>query len=252
MGFLAMHQAMVEDKRLSGRRLPEAPAFWFITLDDTRQDQFFRQKVEQIADYLSERLNTYVDERNGSLTLDELRQKFLRHRRLTEEVFLFVYSMFKLRKLALETSKIYKQNTFSSIMHSNLLFDIAVITDKIIEYKNPRKKDPHIRLCFADELVFMSTSSKISRTRRLSFNMSNKIGIINSDFFEDFHGTLKRLLNQTYHITLSDIERDFAVTYGVRNFGAHKIENQPLLYNWTERIAQSILNSFFYVVENAY
>ncbi len=151
-GFLAMHQAMEEDKRLSGRRLPEAPAFWFVTLDYTRQDQFFREKVEQIANYLSDRLVEYSNKRSGSLTLDQFRTKFLRRRRLMEEVFLFVYSLFKLRKLVLETSKIYKANAFSSMMHSKLLFDLSVITDKVIEYKNPRKGQ---KLKLADELIFL-------------------------------------------------------------------------------------------------
>ncbi len=108
-GFLAMHQAVEEDKRLSGRRLPEAPAFWFVTLDYTRQGQFFRAKVEQIANYLSERLVEYSNKIGGSFTLDQFRTKFLRRRRLMEEVFLFVYSLFKLRKIIVETSKIYKK-----------------------------------------------------------------------------------------------------------------------------------------------
>jgi hypothetical protein len=250
-GFLAMHQAMAEDKRLFGRRLPETPAFWFVTLDYTREG-FFREKVEQMANYLSERLDEYSNERGGSLTLDQLRMKFLRHRRLMEEVFLFVHSLFKLRKLILETSKIYKKDTFSSIIHAKLLFDLAVITDKVIEYKNPRRRVPNEKLCFANELILLSVLDKIPRRKRLSFNVGNKIGTLNGNFNTDFSGTLKRLLNRTYPLTLSDIERDFAVAYGIRNFGAHKIENQPFLYNNMPKIAQSVLNSVFYVIENVY
>lgn len=244
-GFLAMHQAVQEDKRLSGRRLPEAPAFWFVTLDYTRQGQFFREKVEQIANYLSERLVEYSTTRGGSLTLDQFRAKFLRRRRLMEEVFLFVYSIFKLRKLAVETSKIYKKNVFSSILHAKLLFDLSIITDKVIEYKNPRKGQ---KLTFADELIFLS-----SRPRRLlSFNVGNKIGKLRDDFHDDFSGTIYNLLKRRYSVALSDIENDFAITYGVRNFGAHKIENQSCLYNNMPKLAQKILNSLFYTVDKIY
>jgi hypothetical protein len=247
-GFLAMHQAVEEDKRLSGRRLPEAPAFWFVTLDYTRQDQFFREKVEQIANYLSERLVTYSEERDGSLTLDQFRTRLLRRRRLMEEVFLFVYSLFKLRKTVVETSEIYKKNTLSSIMHAKLLFDLSVVVDKIIEYKNPRRLRPNTKLVFSNELIFLSMAPR----RLLSFNVGNKIGTLNADF-EDLAGTLRGLLRGTYdHLTLSDIEKDFAITYGIRNFGAHKIENQPYLYNNMPRISQSILNSLFYIVEKIY
>jgi hypothetical protein len=245
-GFLTMHQAMEEDKRLSGRRLPEAPAFWFVTLDNRHRDQFFVQKVEQITNYLTEKLIAYTDNRGGNLTLDQLRAHFLRHSRLREEVFLFVYCIFRLRKLDIETSKIYKKNTFSSIMHADLLFDFSVIVDKVMEYKNPIRRTQ--RLTFADELIFLSVAPR----RLLSFNVGDKIRILKDDFQADFSGTLSRLFKRRYALALTDIERDFAITYGIRNFGAHKIENQPSLYNNLAKIAQSELNALFCTIEKTY
>jgi hypothetical protein len=246
-GFLSMHQALIEDKRLSGRRIPEAPAFWFVILDFSRQDQFFKPKVEQMATYLSERLNEYSTKRAGSLTLIQFRKRFLRRRKLNEEVFLFVYSLFKLRKLILETDKIYKRNVLSSLLHAKLLFDLSMITEKAIEYKNPRKGKGR-KLVFADELLFLSAAP----ARLLSFNTGNRIGKLNSDFEKDFAGTLYDILNKKYPLGLSDIENDFAIAYGVRNFGAHKIENKPVLYSRTPALAQSILNTLFFAIEKLY
>ena len=245
-GFLAMHQAMEEDKRLSGRRLPEAPAFWFVILDSTNQNQFFRAKVEQIANYLSERLVEYANLRAGHLSLGVMRERFLRRRRLMDEVFFFVFCIFKLRKLIVETSRIYKSNAFSSILHAKLLFDLSVIADKVIEYKNPRRRR-HERLVFAEELIFLSTQHPL-----LSFNTGNKIQMLNDDFNTDFSGTLAALLRRTYHLPFSGIENDFAITYGIRNFGAHKIENQPCIYKNIAQISQSILNTLFFTIEKIY
>lgn len=252
-GFLVMHQAMAEDKRLCGRGRPEAPAFWFVSLEYTQQDQFFIAKVQQIATYLSDRLREYSNITGCSLTLDQLRARFLRHSRLKEEVFLFVYSLFRLRKLIEETSQNYKTNTFSSILHANLLFDLTVILDKVIEHKNPRRRTPNQKLYLADELIHISTSNRIPRRKLLSFNLNNKIGTLKGSFEGDFSGTLKLLLNRRYTAsTLSEIECNFAIAYGIRNFGAHKIENQKILYKKMPQISQSILNSLFYVIENGY
>jgi hypothetical protein len=129
-------------------------------------------------------------------------------------------------------------------MHSKLLFDLSLVAEKVVEYKNPRKN--HM-LTFADELIFLSTSRHL-----LTFNVGNKIHIIRGDFHADFSGTLRRLLDGSYHLTLSDAERDFAITYGIRNYGAHRIQNQPFLYNNMARLSQSILNSIFFSVVNMY
>jgi len=130
-------------------------------------------------------------------------------------------------------------------MHAKLLFDLSVIVDKVIEYKNPRKGQ---KLKFADELIFLSVRPR----RLLSFNVGNKVGRLSDSFHTDFSGTLKNLLRRTYPIALTDIETDFAVTYGIRNFGAHRIENQPCLYNNMPKLAQKILNSMFYTIHKIY
>lgn len=243
-GFLAMHQALKEDKRLFGRRIPEAPAFWFVTLDYSKQKQFFRMKVEQIAKYLSDRLQEYSTKRGGSMTLPQFRKKFLKRRALVEEVFLFVYSMFKLRNLVIETPKIYKKNVFSVLLHAKLLFDLALITDKVVEYKNPNRGN---RLSFRDEMIFLSSPSM----RLLSFNQ-NRITTINRNFDNDFSGTSYDILFGRYNLSLSDIENDFALAYGIRNLAAHKVKNEPVLYHRTRELAQSILNTLFFTVEKLY
>ena len=241
-GFLAMHQALQEDKRLSGRRIPATPAFWFVTLDPSIPQQLFRQKVEQISDYLAERLADYSAHRGGSLTLDEFREKFLKRRRLNEAVFLFVYSLFKLRKLLIETSKIYKRNVLSSLIHARLLFDLSLVTEKIIEYKNPSRSK---RLDFVKELKFLSSP----RIALSSFDQ-HKITVLGNDFKKSFAKPLYGILRGRYH--LADIENDFAIAHRIRNFGAHKIENQPILYNRMSELSQRILNALFFTIEHLY
>lgn len=244
-GFLSFHQAMKEDQRLSDRRTPQAPALWFATLDSTRQDQFFRPKIEQIATYLSERIDKYSSYRGGSLGLNDFRRRFLRRRVLKEEVFYFVYLMFKLRKLEVETHKILKKNIFSSLLHARILFDFCLVSDKIIEHRNPDRLRPNARLAFRNEIEFLT------RRRLLSFN-SSIFHALNRDFNRDFGSTVYSILFGRSYRNLSGIEKDFALAYGIRNFGAHKMHNQPVLYNRMIEVTQSILNTIFFAVEKLY
>jgi len=244
-GFLAMHQAMKEDLKLSRGRTPQAPAFWFITLDSSRQNQFFKPKVDQMADYLSKKLEEYSMGRGGSLTLPNFRSKFLSRRKLKDEVFFLVYLLFKIRKLLDETPKIYKKNIFSSLLHARHLFDLCLISDKAIEYKNPARGSRH--LSFRDEMLFLSSPS----TASLSFNRTG-LNTINNDFNSDFGRTMYDILLGRYHLSLSSIENDFAVAYGIRNFGAHRIENQPVVYNRMGELVQRIFNTLFFTVERLY
>jgi len=69
---------MKEDERHSRRRRPEAPAYWFNTLDSSHQNQFFIQKVEEIAAYLDNRLYEYSINRGRLLRSHEFRSRFLR------------------------------------------------------------------------------------------------------------------------------------------------------------------------------
>jgi len=244
-GFLSMHQALKEDYRLSGGRIPQTPAFWFVTLDSSRQGQFFRLKVEQIAGFLSEKLERYCTDRGGSLDLSNFRRRFLTRRAMRDEVFFFVYLLFMLRKIEVETDKIYKRNIFSSLLNAKVLFDFCRITERVINCKNPARSSGF--LGFKNEILFLSSVGipSLSLTRH---NLTN----INNDFNSDFSKTMYDIILGRYSIRLTDLEKDFAVAYGIRNLGAHEMRNLPVLYYRLPEIAQSILNTTFLTVENLY
>lgn len=242
-GFLAMHQALKEDEKHSGGRRPEGPAYWFATLDSSRKEQFFGGKVEEVAAFLEDKLYEYSINRRRLLRLPEFRNRFLRLRYLSEVAFFFVYSLFRIQKIMLETHSIYRKNVLSSLLHSRILFDLSLVADKVIENKNTGRSD---RPTFREEILFLSSPPR----NLLSFDRGilNRLG---GEFDNDFSGTMGSLLSGTYSTDpLNDIERDFAIAYGIRNRGAHKLENQPIFYNKTRQLTQSILNALFFTIEN--
>ena len=243
-GFLLMHQALEEDKITLNTKTPLTPAYYFVTLDYTQQKQFFRHKVETVSHFLSDKIDIYVKQRSGGLTINQFKAKFLECPDLEEEVFLFVFLLFKLKKLIQETAQRLKQNTFSSLIHLKTLFDLCLVLEKAIEYKNPASKKPNSKLTFANELKFLSKKTSLTLDQ-------SKIGILNKDF-KDFNKTLQNIMLGTYPIQLSNIERDLTIAYGIRNFAAHRLEDQPVLYEEMEDLSQSLLNDLFFTIERLY
>lgn len=242
-GFLLMHQALEEDKGTHNTSTPLTPAYFFVTLDYQKQNQFFRGKVLEIAKFIDKRLSLYRSSRNGSLNLADFKSRLLEETSLEEAIFYLVFTMFRLRKMILETDQRLTQNVFASLLHTNTIFDLCLIVDAIIKNKNPNQWK------FFDHLRFLSSACSLSLN-------ANRLAKLGNEFDSDFSSTLQRLLNSNYSFrdrsTLKPIEEDIAITYGFRNFGAHKIEDQPIIYQNFEQISQRILNTLFFSIEKLF
>lgn len=241
-GFLLMHQALEEDKKSFRTDTPKTPAYSFVTLDYEKQDQFFRPKVLKIARFVDEKLGIYQSSRGGTLTLPDFKLRFLEEPILQEVVFYFVFESFHLKKLA-EIDKKLTQNAFGSLLQSKIIFGLCLIVDNVLKQKNPSQWK------FFDHLKFLSSKSSL----RLD---NQKLWELNRAFKNNFPDTLQKLLNSQYQFqgrtSLHAIEEDLAITYGFRNFGAHKIEDQPVIYQNFDEISQRILNALFFAIEKLF
>jgi hypothetical protein len=242
-GFLLMHQALEEDKKTHQTNTPRTPGYSFVTLDYKKQDQFFRPKVAEIAKFVDEKLNTYRCSRGGTLTLPDFKSKFLEECALQEVVFYFVFESFHLKKFFTEIEQRLTQNVFSSLLQANTIFTLCLIVDNVLKQKKPSQWK------FSVLLEFLSSIS--------SLNLDNqKIIELNGAFKNNFSNTLQSLLSSQYHFqdgtTPQPIEEDLAITYGFRNFGAHRIEQQPVVYQNFDEISGRILNALFFSVERLY
>ena len=242
-GFLLMHQALEEDKKTHQTNTPKTPAYSFVTLDYENQNQFFRPKVIEIAKFLDGNLKSYRSSRGGTLTLSDFKTKFLEESTLQEVVFYFIFELFRLKKLLEEINQRLTQNVFSSLLQANTIFTLCLIIDNVIKQKNPNQWR------FSEHLKFLSSRS--------SLNLNDqKIGELNNSFKDNFSNTLQKLLSSQYQFQdetkPQPIEEDLAITYGFRNFGAHKVEYQPVIYQNFDEISRRILNALFFSVEKLY
>jgi hypothetical protein len=249
-GFLLMHQALEEDKRTHECDKPNTPAYSFVTLDHGNQKQFFKPKVEEVSRFVDEKLGAYRSRTEGVLTLADLKSKFLENSALQDEVFYFVFTIFRLKKLIQEIEQSLKENIFSTLLQANTILDLCLIVENTIRKQNIHKNKSLDGLTIRPLLEFLSSRAS------LNLNRDNNLGRLCDDFERDFSNPLEQLLLSQYHFqggtTLQPIEEDIAITYGFRNFGAHKIEDQPIVYKNFDEISRRILNALFFSIEKLY
>jgi hypothetical protein len=180
--------------------------------------------------------------RNRKMTLSDLRVRFLRNSLLEEQAFLFVFEIFHLKLLA-ESNLGLAHNDFVSLLHAETIFELCIILDNVIRKKNPAKGQ------YIDHLAFLSSMMSLNLTK-------DRLGKINGCFKNDFPKKLTDLLRSQYTspdgANIQGIEEDLVITYGLRNFGAHEIQNQPEISNNLEAIVQRCMNSIFFTITSLY
>ena len=239
-GFLSMHQAFQEDIETHGTDSPDTPAYSFVILNAEKGGQYFRQEVLNSTKYLEERIESYNKSRGGALTLIDFRDKFLKNGDLREEVFRYIYYITKMKNL-LRVPLFLRNNEFSSLQITKLYFDLCLISEKVIAYKNPDTSAWR----FVDQVKYLIDEGHLSHS-------TTERSTIRDDFNADFTNTLNEILTKTYSLTLNEIDEDYLLTYTLRNFAAHNIEQQLILNTTIEELSQRLQNSLFFTIEKLF
>jgi hypothetical protein len=237
-GFLYIHQALEEDKKTLNTNRPQTPGYHFATLHYDKS-VYGKDLLEEIATYLDGKIKNYRSDKSRTLTIDNIKSKFLEKSENTDIVFSFVYIIFNLHKLEVRTRKEFIHSDFASLLETNLIFDLCLVVDSIIKTKDAKSK-------FVEHFDHLE-SNKLMTVK------SSDAGYVNGQFNADFCKTLNELLTDNLHLSNkakpSPIETDFLITYGFRNYAAHSIESQKLIYENFFEIIQRVLNALFFSVE---
>ena len=244
-GLLLMHQALEEDKRTLGVGHLTAPAYLFVTLDYSRLGQFFYPRVKLASDYLDQHIEAYRKQRGGSLTLDDFKKRFLEEAALAEPVFYFVALLHRLVNFSQVIPKV-KDNAIGSLDESGFLFSLSLVIDATLRNKDPNTKHVSLR----EFLIFLSQNCKPPL-----FISDADLRQLSADFKNDFQNTVGDILASRYSkssVKLSYIEEDIALVHGFRNFGAHRIERQPVVVANFDSLLQRLADVLFFAVEQLY
>lgn len=250
-GLLLMHQAYQEDEALikGGKRTDKTPAMCFIYLDDTKAEQFFRSKVIETVNFLNGYLKNY-----GSLNISQLRTKLLEDDSFKEESFYFVYCIFKLEKVITNINKNLKENILASYVSTAPIFELCKLAEVLLKR---RYSESTIKRQYSNKADFIHYIDYFCKDTSINLKLKqNNIGYLNNELKNNstFSSTINGLVQHSYThgnfvSSPQPIEYDIALTYCLRNFGGHKIEDQRVLSKKFEKIVTSILNFIFFTIE---
>ncbi|MHA1381077.1 MAG: hypothetical protein ACTSRG_22140 [Candidatus Helarchaeota archaeon] len=255
-GFILMHQALKEDRLTLEMDWPSTPATFFVTLDYEEKEQFFKSELEYIAEFLEEKLQKYKDERGMSLNIDDLRDKFLKEIEFRDEVLLFVFQIFRLKRILDINPNTLRLNPFSSLIEVNILFTFCLIIENILGkildslilipitffLKKPNRR-------YIKHFEKLINRTKILLRETNSLMPKDEIGVINNDFPIKLNELLTSIFRFSNGYTPTRLEEDILIFYGLRNFSAHRIEIQEIIFNNFDEIVQRILNALFFIIE---
>jgi hypothetical protein len=243
-GFFLMHSAYQEDVETQNTEFPPSPAFWFVTLDFDRTEQFFHDYVRHLALYLDQFLHAYRLVRPSNLQLSEFRDLFLVQPPSKHAVFSFAHTLARLRGLDIIPTYAL-QSEFAGQYELSLFFDLALVIDEAIA---ERDTDPNHRY-FLDFAEFLSGQSGLNLTR-------DDLRLANREINNDFDRTLASLLDATFlfqdGLTRSRLECDVAVAYCLRNHAAHNRTAFPSVWRRYQEIRQGLFNVLFLCVDGLY
>ena len=240
-GYLLMHQAVEEDLRTSNQAAPDSPAYAFVSLDYEKTDQAFRTWVQAQAEFLANLLQDYDTTHQRTLTLDDVKHRFLEVPPSTDTLFLFTYTLDRFRNLT-RLPEHTVNNPFAGQLRLNLLFDITLIVDSTIKPKSNSRK-------FIDHLEFLLKKAGSPLT-------SAQLRDINSQFKDGFDKALDASLDGTLSIEqtspLNRLQCDVALTYGLRNHSAHSTSTANSIRTRFDNVQLAVFRTFFATIDQLY
>ena len=242
-GYALMHQAVEEDKRTSGQPFPKSPATDLVTLNTTEENQAFRDWVLEQGKFLNKFLESYRGTYQKQLKLEELQIRYLANPPSIDAGFLFAYVLGRLVKLS-SVPKFALRNDFVSQLQLNLLFDLTLVIDAAIKAHNKTEE------------TFVKHAAFLSNQANLGINKQQLGAEINVSLKKSYDIVLNGIVNDDYilnnGVQVVGLRKDLAVTYGIRNRGAHNISYCYTVRHRFDELLQSLFNTFFLVVDTLY
>lgn len=245
-GLLAMSNAVKDDKE-NNSCWEAAPAYSFMSMNDQQIEQYFKPFVKKIINFIRKRLDTqpssdYQHTRSGNLSYSNFRLKLLDNKLLSEDIrYYFVYSVIRIWHLRRLHKNALGDDIMAPIIFSNALLDLLLVLDELLKnWDNPSNNRKYIRQHY-DKLA-----------REEGWNLVTNLDV-NKKRDLNFEVWITELIDGTYTNTsgvqVQRLEADFILSYGLRNFSAHNIKSQKIMWNNYTKILESIFSSLFKTIE---
>ena len=159
-----------------------------------------------------------------------------------DTVFLLTYTIARLRKIA-ELPDHDTSSPFAGQLKINLLFDLTLVIGTAIAAKNSTQRN------FIDHAEHLLAETGHQLTLQ-------QLRDINAQFRTNFDAAPRAALDGTLtvppHTALDRLQCDIALTYGVRNRGAHSIETAPTVCNRFDAVREALFRALFATIDYLY
>ncbi len=241
-GYLLVHQSVEEDSRTSGLALPPTPSFALVSLDYQKPNQWFRPWVMEQGRFFENFVKDYATVHGRSLTIDDVKRRFLDKPPNLDAIFLLTFTVARLRGIAGLTEQA-KRNAFAGQIELNLLFDLLLVIDVAIRAMNSSEwKFSKQALFLLDKAGHRLEQRDFDDVHRQFDSPNFEIAILDA-----LNGTLKSKWR-----TLDRLQCDVHLAYELRNSGAHHIETIPIIWKEFDRVERSVLRSLCAVIDHLY
>lgn len=233
-----------------------SPAYKYVTLvDDT--NNYLYDVILQLRKMLEDYVKKFNSSINYTFSINDIDTRFLRNTSDLEHIsHFFVYILESIKKY-LEQPQTLPNNDFYRIKNSRDIFNLCLITDKILEFKyktsfrtyiprRPMYMSDEVVLLFEDKHWIGALTPAQKRDPKGHMNISPSIP-------NDPSKLIKALaLNQTTFtfnlMPLNNEMRFVLLAYELRNIGAHAIEKQSVFVSKYKEIVKNLLFSIFVAI----
>jgi len=236
--FLYMHLALEEDRRTSGEKVPQMPAFAFVSLDTQTREQAFKEAVDAYAAFIEERLGRYRKDTGGSLTLPALREKVIPVETRWDGMFHLAYATARIRHLEL-LGPVATKTAFGRNLLGQAIGDICVVAEEWMRDGWPGDGE------FLKHAVRFLRSSGVTDAQEV-------VDSVATAATTDWGRTLEALLDGTHRSPrrpLSAVELDVAAAWQMRNSVAHRVTANEVIAKRFGDIERRVYGAVFAIAE---
>jgi len=254
-GIILMHKALEEDRRKDQqKRTPDTPAYYFISMNNEK-DSYLKFIIDPMVEFLKRRLEKYNSVNNTKLDYETLRNKFLSStdELFEDSIFFFSFIILKWWRLRLiHKQRDIAEDKMAPLIITGVISDTLLIIDEL--FKKGFKdiyQSMNRQINFSDHLFEIAKLLSWTTERDFSMYQKKLIGTkFNDEITNNFEKTVEDLTNQKFKSKqIINLEADFWLCYGLRNFSAHSIKSQKILWVKYTDILQSLMNVLFLAIE---
>jgi hypothetical protein len=224
-GFLFVHNAIEEDKRLAQTTgnpngYKRAPAYMFASLIDD-PNNFLYDLVREMKHEVENYIGSYVNTIRGTFDFQTFNTKFLENEELEEEKFMFVYNLETLIQQKKLSRAELVNNEFSRLRNLDIIFNLCLLVDKVLQQRFGKEyiSQNIVELCRTEGWISQNDLENL----RTQIDFNNQPDTIIPKLLP---------LNLTYNSQPLPKELScMLVAWRLRNYGGHNLKGQSVLVN---------------------